>query len=98
MPRQELSADQIQDEAEALFLEQAKAYFRDLRQTAQNAPYGKIIAHADAFAVQHGRELIRKSLENIVQEQNDLLEKKRNSDNVPADENADTSATGTIKQ
>ncbi len=56
MPRQQSTADQIQDESEALFLEQAKAYFRDLRQAAQNAPYGKIIANADAFAVQHGRE------------------------------------------
>ena len=98
MPQQKLTADQIQDEAEALFLEQAKAYFRDLRQAAQNAPYGKIIAHADAFAVQHGRELVRKSLENIVQEQNDLLEKKRNSGNVPADENGDISASETTKR
>ncbi len=97
MPRPKLTDDQILDETEALFLEQAKAYFRDLRQTAQNAPYGKIIANADAYAVQHGRELIRKSLENIVQEQNDLLEKKRNSDNVPADESENISDTGTIK-
>ncbi len=55
----------------------SQSYFRDLRQAAQNAPHGKIIAHADAFVVRHGRELLRISLENIVQEQNDLLEQKR---------------------
>ncbi len=49
MPRQKWTADQIQDEAEALFLEQAKACFRDLRQAAQNAPYGKIIATPKRF-------------------------------------------------
>jgi len=77
MPRHNLTPEQIEADAEKLFLEQAKACYRDLRQAAQNAPYGKMIHHADAFAFQHGRELIRQSLEGIVQEQNDLLEKKR---------------------
>lgn len=79
MPRQKLTAEEIQDEAEKFFLEQAKAYYRNIRAAAENAPYGKMIAHADAFAFQNGRELIRKSLEHIVQEQNDILKKKRNS-------------------
>jgi len=77
MPRAQKTENQIQDENEKLFLEQAKAYYRDLRAAAQNAPHGKILQHADAFAFLNGRELIRKSLEGLVQEQNDLLEKKR---------------------
>jgi len=66
MPNAQLTTEQVQDEA----------YYRVLRQAAQSALVGKIIAQADAFAFQNGRELIRKSLQAIVQEQNDLLEKK----------------------
>jgi len=47
MPRAKMAENQIQDEAEKLFLEQAKAYYRDLRAAAQNAPDGKIIAQED---------------------------------------------------
>ena len=70
MPNAQLTPEQVQDEAEKLFLEQAKAYYRDLRQAAQSAPVGKMIAQADAFAFQNGRELIRKSLQAVMQEQN----------------------------
>ena len=49
MPRAQLTDDQILDEGEKLFLERAKAYYRELRQVAQNAPIGKIINRADAF-------------------------------------------------
>src|SRR5215469_17686923 len=76
MPKAKQTNEQILDEAEKFFLEKAKAYYRDLRQAAQNAPYGKIIAHADAFVFEKGKELLQQSLEGIVQEQNDLLEKK----------------------
>ena len=65
MPNAQLTPEQVQDEAEKLFLEQAKAYYRDLRQAAQSAPVGKIIAQADDFAFQNRRELIRKSLQAI---------------------------------
>ena len=64
MPNAQLTPEQVQDEAEKLFLEQAKAYYRDLRQAAQSAPLGKMIAQAVAF--QNGRERIRKSLQAIV--------------------------------
>jgi hypothetical protein len=97
MPRSNMTDEQIHDENEKLFLEQAKAYYRDLRKAAQNAPYGKIIDHADAFAFQQGRELIRKSLEQIVQEQNDTFEKKKNTGNVPADTNESISDTDVTK-
>lgn len=94
MPRAKMTEDQVQDEAEKLFLEQAKAYYRDMRAAVQNAPDGKILARADAFAFLNGRELIRQSLEGFVQEQNDLLEKKMKSGNATVDENGGISDTG----
>jgi hypothetical protein len=98
MPRTDQTSEAIQADGERLFLEQARASYRDLRQAAQNAPSGKIIHHADAFAFHKGRELLQTSLEGIVQEQNDLLEKKTNSGNAPADANGDTSAIDSIKR
>ena len=63
--------------ARELFLEQAAAYFDDMKVACANAPHGQIFNHAEAFAVQHGRELIRQSLETLLQEQIDEHEKKR---------------------
>jgi hypothetical protein len=57
------------DAAKRLFLEQAAAYYDELKLTAENAPYGRILANAEAFAVVQGRELLRQSLEGIVQDQ-----------------------------
>jgi len=51
-----------------LFLEQAAAFYDDMKSAASNAPYGQVIDKAEAFAVVQGRELIRSSLEAIVQE------------------------------
>jgi hypothetical protein len=78
MPKHDHTPEQIEAETDALLLEQAQAIIRELRAAARNAPYGKIIQRAEAFAVEHGREFTRQALETIVQEQNDLLEKKRN--------------------
>ena len=69
---------QLDDEtARTLFLEHAAAYYDDLNATIQNAPLGKGFDHAEAFAVAQGRELIRQSLETIVQQQIDHIEKKK---------------------
>jgi hypothetical protein len=62
--------------ARELFLEQAAAYFDDLQASAKNAPYGQIFNHAEAFAFKQGRELIRQSLETMLQEQIDEHQKK----------------------
>jgi len=56
------------DVAKQLFLEQAAAFFDDLRAAAGNAPYGKVIDKAEHFAVVQGRELLRSTLEAVVQE------------------------------
>ena len=50
-------------------MEQAAAYYDELKLVAENAPYGKVLANAEAFAVVQGRELLRQSLEGIVQDQ-----------------------------
>ena len=77
MPRYELTDDQILDETETLFLEQAKAFFLELRHAAQHAPKGKVIRNVELLAFEKGRELLRQTTESIVQEQNDVLEKKK---------------------
>jgi len=60
--------DRAEKTGKELFLEQA---------AAENATYGQTFNRAESFAVLQGRELIRQSLEMIVQEQIDDLEKKR---------------------
>ena len=54
--------------AKTLFLEQAAAYYDDLKSAADNAPYGKVIDKAELFAIVQGRELICRSREAVVQE------------------------------
>jgi len=47
-----------------------------MKSIAQNAPHGQIFDHTEAIAVLRGRELIRQSLETVLQEQIDDFEKK----------------------
>ena len=68
--------DHSEKTARALFLEHAAAYFDDLKASADNAPYGQVFDHVEAFAVKQGRELIRQSLETLLQEQIDDHQKK----------------------
>jgi hypothetical protein len=68
--------------AKEFFLEQAAAYYDELKIAAQNAPYGQTFDHAEAFAVQQGRELIRQSLQTLLQEQIDEIEKKKKRNSV----------------
>jgi hypothetical protein len=62
-----LTEEQIHDESKTLFLELAKAYYRDLRHAAENAPAGKILRHVETVVVEKGRELVRQSFENIME-------------------------------
>lgn len=61
---------------EALFLEQARAYFPEMKEVGKNAPFWKCLDAAEQFAVEKGRELIRSSLESIIQDRVDEIEKK----------------------
>lgn len=63
-------------DAEALFLEQAKAMYAELNQTADDAPDGEVLARAEMCALIKGRELVRKGLESVVQQQAEEVEKK----------------------
>jgi len=54
--------------AKQLFLEQAAAFYDDMKSAAGTAPHGQVIDKAEAFAVVAGRELIRRSLESVIQE------------------------------
>jgi len=66
----------VDDSVEALFMEQALAMFRELRQTANDAPDGEVLHQAELVAVRQGQELIRKGLESVIQDQAQEVEKK----------------------
>jgi hypothetical protein len=82
--------------AREMFLEQAAAYFDEMKAVTENAPYGQPFNVAETFALQHGRELIRQSVENILQEQIDEHENKKRRRSVRnANRKNDTEATET---
>jgi hypothetical protein len=65
-----------QDEAERLALEQAIAFFRQLRQVAQPAPAGTVLAACEQVALHDGRALLRNGLAAAVQTRVDAAEQK----------------------
>ena len=67
---------QVDNDAQALFLEQAKAMFQELMKTADEAPDGQVLHLAEMCAMTEGRKLIRKALEATVQQQAHEVEKK----------------------
>ena len=80
MPTRQELADKT---AKEYFLEQAAAYFDDLKATAHNAPYGQFLNCAEAIALDKGRDLIRQSLETLVQEEIHDIEKKKETTLCP---------------
>jgi hypothetical protein len=67
---------EVRDEREALFVEQALAMFREMRDVAAEAPDGEVLDQAEQCATSQGRELIRKGLESVLQDQAHGVEKK----------------------
>jgi hypothetical protein len=63
--------------AKEYWLEQCAAYFDDLKASAKNAPPGQLVNCAETVAIEQGQELIRQSLETLIQEQIDEVEKKK---------------------
>ncbi|AWM37007.1 hypothetical protein GobsT_50970 [Gemmata obscuriglobus] len=61
---------------EALILEQALAYARQLARTATDAPDGQVLRLAEACVLEQGRELLRRSLAIVLQAQAEGGEKK----------------------
>ena len=65
-----------QTEGEVHFLAQALDYYRAVQRAGKEAPFGQFLNYADAAVTEKGRELLRHSLENIVQTEIDEIEKK----------------------
>jgi hypothetical protein len=66
-----------QTEGEIHFIAQALDYYRAVQRAGREAPFGQFLNVADAAVTEKGRELLRQSLENIVQTEIDDIEKKR---------------------
>jgi len=66
-----------QSPKEALFLQFAQSYYQDMQAVGENAPFGQVLNQVDAFAFENTRELGRKSLELVLQDQIEKAEKKR---------------------
>ena len=67
---------EYRDEAERLGLEQAIAFFTQMRQVAQAAPDGTVLAACERVALRDGRALLRRSLAAAVQARVDAAEQK----------------------
>jgi hypothetical protein len=67
---------QFSDEGERLFVEQAQAMYRELREHARQAPDGQVLDRAEQLAMVRGRELTRKALQSVTQTEIVDLEKK----------------------
>jgi len=66
----------VNNPTEALIVEQALAMVREMQRTANAAPDGQVLAQAEKVAMAQGRELTRKSLEAVLNEQAEEVEKK----------------------
>jgi hypothetical protein len=64
---------------EVHFLAQALDYYRAVKRAGQEAPFGQFLNVADAAVTEKGRELLRQSLESIIQTEIDDIEKKKES-------------------
>jgi hypothetical protein len=67
---------EYQDETERLALEQAIAFFTQMRQIAETAPDGTVLAACEAVALNEGRTFLRKSLASAVQSRIQSAEQK----------------------
>ena len=66
----------VNNPTEALIVEQALAMFREMERTANAAPDGQVLAQVEELAVVRGREFTRKSLEAVLNQQTEEVEKK----------------------
>ncbi len=87
----------VENPQEALIVEQALAMYRELRRAAAEAPDGEVLNVAEALAMARGRELTRRSLESVLQEETAEVEKKtrrRGAARAAAQENIAASKRG----
>ena len=67
---------EYRDQAERLALEQAIAYVSQLRQVAQDAPDGSVLAACEKLALRDGRALLRSTLAAALEGRIDAAEQK----------------------
>ena len=65
-----------EDELEAAALEQALAMVRELKQLADAAPDGHVLARVEKATVELGRRFVRDRLRDLLNDQAEGLEKK----------------------
>jgi hypothetical protein len=75
---------EYRDEAERLGLEQALAFFAQMRQTAQAAADGTVLAACEQVALSEGRAFLRSSLAAAVQSRVESAEQKGGPPAPPA--------------
>ena len=68
---------EYKSDAERLALEQAIAFFTQMRQVAATAPAGTVLAACEQVALSDGRQLLRKTLAAAVQSRADAAEEKK---------------------
>ena len=81
----------VNDPSEALIVEQALAMYREMKEAADAAADGTVFDTAESLAVARGREFLRRSLEIVLHDQAEGVEKKG-----PPVEPAAAVARGTI--
>ena len=69
-----------EDELEAAAMEQARAMVRELRQLADAAPDGHVLARVEEATVALGRRFVRDRLQDVLNAQAADLEKKGGAD------------------
>lgn len=71
-------------EAERLGLEQAIAFFTQMRLVAATAPAGSVLAACEQVALDDGRRLLRETLASAVQSRADGVEAQKKSSRASA--------------
>jgi hypothetical protein len=66
----------VNSPTEALIVEQALAMVREMSEAADAAPDGAVFEVAETLAMARGRELTRRSLEAVLQDRAEAVEKK----------------------
>lgn len=66
----------VTDLNERVFLDQALAWYREMRTVCCEAPDGQALAQTEQVARDGGRELVRRSFEAVLHEQAREVEKK----------------------
>ena len=70
---------EYQTDAERLILEQALAFFAQMRQVGATAPDGTVLAACERLALDAGRQLVRDTLAAAVQSRADTTDASKKS-------------------